>query len=99
MMVGPPAPTHNILMIEILEASYTGQTGLLIRDSMVRVLSRNLSAETASAWLPQSLQRWGCFFLGLFYRREVPSGMRLEFGLARSPGNMKVSFQAARSIG
>jgi hypothetical protein len=29
----------------------------------------------------------------------VPSGMRLEFGLARSPGNMKVSFQAARSIG
>ena len=29
----------------------------------------------------------------------VPSGMRLEFSLARSPGNMKVSFQAARSIG
>ncbi len=28
----------------------------------------------------------------------VPSGMRLEFGLARSPGNTKVSFQAARSI-
>jgi hypothetical protein len=30
---------------------------------------------------------------------RVPSGMRLEFGLARSPGNTKVSFQAARSIG
>jgi hypothetical protein len=29
----------------------------------------------------------------------VPSGMWLEFGVARSPGNMKVSFQAARSIG
>ncbi|MGZ5805406.1 MAG: hypothetical protein ACXWKP_28260 [Bradyrhizobium sp.] len=29
----------------------------------------------------------------------VPSGMRLEFGRARSPGNTKVSFQAARSIG
>jgi hypothetical protein len=30
---------------------------------------------------------------------EVPSVMRLEFGVAHSPGNMKVSFQAARSIG
>jgi putative transposase len=30
---------------------------------------------------------------------RVPSGMWLEFGVARSPGNMKVSFQAARSIG
>ena len=29
----------------------------------------------------------------------VPSGIRLEFCLARSAGNMKVSFQAARSIG
>lgn len=29
----------------------------------------------------------------------VPSGIRLEFDVARSPGNMKVSFQAARSIG
>jgi hypothetical protein len=29
----------------------------------------------------------------------VPSGMWLEFGVARSSGNMKVSFQAARSIG
>ena len=30
---------------------------------------------------------------------KVPSGMRLEFGLANSPGSMKLSFQAARSIG
>ena len=30
---------------------------------------------------------------------SVLSGMRLEFGLARSPDNRKVSFQAARSIG
>jgi hypothetical protein len=30
---------------------------------------------------------------------EVPSGKWLEFGVARSPGSMKVSFQAARSIG
>jgi hypothetical protein len=30
---------------------------------------------------------------------KVPSGMRLEFSVALSPGNMKVSFQAARSIG
>jgi hypothetical protein len=30
---------------------------------------------------------------------SVPSAMWLEFGLAHSPGNMKVSFQAARSIG
>jgi hypothetical protein len=28
----------------------------------------------------------------------VPSGKWLEFDVARSPGNMKVSFQAARSI-
>jgi len=34
--------------------------------------------------------------LGKF--REVPSGMRLEFGGAIS-GNMRLSFQAARSIG
>ena len=27
------------------------------------------------------------------------SGMWLEFGLANSPGSMKLSFQAARSIG
>ena len=31
-------------------------------------------------------------------RRVVPPGFRLEFGVA-IPGNMKVSFQAARSIG
>src|SRR6266852_2121662 len=37
----------------------------------------------------------------LRFRRwaTVPSGMRLEFGVAHSLGNMKVSFQAARSIG
>jgi hypothetical protein len=29
----------------------------------------------------------------------VPSGTRLEFGVARSPGRMRLSFQAARSIG
>ena len=29
----------------------------------------------------------------------VPSGKWLEFAWAHSPGNMKVSFQAARSIG
>ena len=29
----------------------------------------------------------------------VPSGKWLEFGVARFSGNMKVSFQAARSIG
>jgi hypothetical protein len=29
----------------------------------------------------------------------VPSGMRLEFGVAHSSGTRKVSFQAARSIG
>jgi hypothetical protein len=31
--------------------------------------------------------------------RKVPSGERLEFAVAQSPGNMKVSVQAARSIG
>jgi hypothetical protein len=31
--------------------------------------------------------------------QTVPSGKWLEFGVARYPGNMKVSFQAARSIG
>ena len=30
---------------------------------------------------------------------QVPSGMWLEFGMSYSPGNMKLSFQAARSIG
>ncbi len=30
---------------------------------------------------------------------KVPSGKWLELSLARSPGNMKLSFQAARSIG
>jgi hypothetical protein len=35
----------------------------------------------------------------LLARWMVPSGKWLEFGVARSPGNMKVSFQAARSIG
>jgi hypothetical protein len=30
--------------------------------------------------------------------RKVPSGERLEFAVAQSPGNMKVSVQAARSI-
>jgi hypothetical protein len=29
----------------------------------------------------------------------VPSGKWLEFGVGRSPGKLKVSFQAARSIG
>ncbi len=41
--------------------------------------------------------------LGRYFEVEaalrVPSGMRLEFGLANSPGSMKLSFQAARSIG
>jgi hypothetical protein len=31
--------------------------------------------------------------------KPVPSGMWLGFGEARSPGRMKLSFQAARSIG
>jgi len=31
--------------------------------------------------------------------RKVRSGERLEFAVAQSPGNMKVSVQAARSIG
>jgi len=35
---------------------------------------------------------------GLIFIAAVPSGMRLEFSGAFS-GNMKVSFQAARSIG
>jgi hypothetical protein len=37
--------------------------------------------------------------LSVWISDAVPSGKWLEFGLALSPGNKKVSFQAARSIG
>ncbi|WP_304741981.1 hypothetical protein [Bradyrhizobium sp.] len=52
----------------------------------------------ASSAMAQALSTRDILSLNKF-GKKVPSGMRLEFGLARSPGNMKVSFQAARSIG
>ena len=39
-----------------------------------------------------------CRSESVFLATEVPSGMRLEFGGGIS-GNMRLSFQAARSIG
>ena len=79
----------------------------LLRDNVVRytvglfafTLIFAINALNRLEPVPHQLVLLLAVVLGLSSIAAVPSGMRLEFGLARSPGDMKVSFQAARSIG
>ena len=56
--------------------------------------------EELNAALMQQVMSGGTFILPILIEDcEVPSGMRLEFERGAISGNMKLSFQAARSIG
>jgi len=64
--------------------------GLTLNEA--KALPKNLGKKASASSATRSISP-------LAGEGQVPSGMWLEFGMSYSPGNMKLSFQAARSIG
>jgi hypothetical protein len=90
-------------MIHMIQELF-GRTLIDLADSQITMNDVVIVCRTILVWFDDkghysAFALRGIFGLTRIHRVTVPSGKWLEFGVARYPGNMKVSFQAARSIG